>query len=181
MLFPYLWLMFSGAIPYDIIIRTAAVYLFLIVCLLIFGKKELSQLSITDLVFILLISNSVQNAMVGNNSSLEGGLLAAGVLFILNFIIRRLNFRYKFMRKITEGEPIVLIYEGQLIKKNLDKQQITHEEIMAAVREHGLKTVEDVNLAMLEIDGNISVISYYDEKKTHFMRKHRRQLAKKTE
>ncbi|MES2617079.1 MAG: YetF domain-containing protein [Bacteroidota bacterium] len=167
--------------PFDIIIRTAAVYFFLIISLLIFGKKELSQLSITDLVFILLISNSVQNAMVGTNSSLEGGLLAAGVLFALNLILRRLNYKFKFIRKITEGNPIILIYDGELQEKTLEKQQITHEEIMAAVREHGLKNISDVNLAMLEIDGNISVISYSDEKKTHFVRKHRQRLSKKIE
>ncbi len=119
--------------------------------------------------------------MVGTNSSLEGGLLAAGVLFVLNLILRRLNYKFKFIRKITEGNPIILIYDGELQEKTLEKQQITHEEIMAAVREHGLKNISDVNLAMLEIDGNISVISYSDEKKTHFVRKHRQRLSKKIE
>jgi len=169
------------AFPTDIVIRTTAVYLFLIIGLLLFGKKELSQLSITDLVFILLISNSVQNAMVGSDSSLEGGLIAASFLFILNFIFRQLNFKFKFFRKILEGEPIVLIYEGKLLDKNISKQQITHEEIMSAIREHGLKSPEDVNLGMLEIDGSISIISYYDEKKTQFLRKRKQKFIKKTE
>ncbi len=167
--------------PTDIVIRTAAVYLFLIFGLLLFGKKELSQLSITDLVFILLISNSVQNAMVGSDSSLEGGLIAAAFLFIFNFIFRWLNFRFRFFRKILEGDPVVLIYEGQLIAKNISKQQITHEEIMAAIREHGLKNASDVNLGMLEIDGSISIISYYDQKKTQFVRKRKQKFTKKVQ
>ena len=119
--------------------------------------------------------------MVGSDSSLEGGLIAASFLFILNFIFRRLNFKFKFFRKILEGEPIVLIYEGKLMDKNISKQQITHEEIMSAIREHGLKTPEDVNLGMLEIDGSISIISYYDEKKTQFLRKRKQKFTKKVE
>lgn len=165
--------------PLDITVRTVCVYLFLIGGLLAFGKKELSQLSITDLVFILLISNSVQNAMVGSNSSLEGGLLAAAVLFLLNFLFRKLNFRYKFIRKILEGEPVVLIYQGQLVQKNLDRQQITNEEIMAAIREHGLKDPEEVKLSMLEIDGSISIISFSEEKRTHYLRKRMKKMSKK--
>ncbi len=171
--------MFLYTFPTDIVLRTVIVYLFLIGGLLLFGKKELSQLSITDLVFILLISNSVQNAMVGSDSSLEGGLVAATFLFILNFIFRRLNFRFKLFRKIVEGEPIVLIYEGKLLEKTLTKQQITHEEIMAAIREHGLKEPKDVSMGMLEIDGSISIISYSGEKKTHYVRKRKKRFTKK--
>jgi uncharacterized membrane protein YcaP (DUF421 family) len=165
--------------PIDITIRTVSVYLFLIGGLLLFGKKELSQLSITDLVFILLISNSVQNAMVGSNSSLEGGLLAAAVLFVLNFLFRRLNYRFKFLRKILEGEPTVLIYQGKLVEKHIEKQQITHEELMAAIREHGLKDPKDVQLSMLEIDGSISVISYLEQKHTHYVRKRKQKMSKR--
>ena len=152
--------MFSlGSDIIDVVIRTAAVYLVILLGLLILGKKELSQISVTDLVFILLISNAVQNAMVGDNTTLSGGLVAAGVLFLLNFTFRRLNYTSKSLRKIIEGEPVLLIYEGKLQSRNLQKESITEEELMAALREHGVARIEEVKLAMLEIDGNISVVS----------------------
>ncbi len=143
----------------DVVLRTATVYLVIVFGLLLLGKKELSQISVTDLVFILLISNAVQNAMVGDNTTLSGGLVAAGVLFLLNFTFRRLNYKSKSIRKVIEGEPVLLIYEGKLQSRNLEKESITEEELMAALREHGVDRVEEVKLAMLEIDGNISVVS----------------------
>ena len=143
----------------DVVLRTATVYLVIVFGLLLLGKKELSQISVTDLVFILLISNAVQNAMVGENTTLSGGLVAAGVLFLLNFTFRRLNYSSKTLRKVIQGEPVLLIYDGNLNERNLKKESITEEELMAALREHGVDRVEEVKLAMLEIDGNISVVS----------------------
>lgn len=143
----------------DIVIRTAVVYLLIVIGILLLGKKELSQISVTDLVFILLISNAVQNAMVGENTSLEGGLIAALVLLGINYGMRKLIFRSKSARNILEGESVLLIYEGKLNKKNLQRESITEEELMAALREHGVESVSEVKLAMLEIDGNISVVS----------------------
>ncbi len=86
----------------DIILRTVAVYLFLVAGILLLGKKEISQLSVTDLVFILLISNSVQNAMVGTDSSLQGGLISAGVLLVCNYLFKWLSYRYGFFRKVLQ-------------------------------------------------------------------------------
>lgn len=148
-----------GSGTLDIVIRTAAIYVIIVIGLLIFGKKELSQISVTDLVFIMLISNGVQNAMVGDNTSLEGGIIAAAVLFVINFLFRQLNFRSKSLRSILQGDPVLLIYEGVLIEKNLKRERLTMEELMAALREHGVTEISDVKLAMLEIDGNISVVS----------------------
>jgi uncharacterized membrane protein YcaP (DUF421 family) len=127
--------------------------------LLALGRKELSQMSLTDLVLIMLISNSVQNAMVGSDTSLSGGLLAALVLIVMNFIFRALNYRFKFFRKMIEGEPLVLVYQGNVNEANLKKEGITKDELNAAIREHGVGDVSEVSLAMLEIDGNISVLS----------------------
>jgi len=143
----------------DIILRSLAVYVFIILAIRLFGKKELSQLSITDLVLILLISNAVQNAMVGPNSSLSGGLVAALTLFVLNYIIKLATYKSKFISNILEGEPIMLVYKGFVKIENLNKQKITFEELAAVVREHGLEKVEDAELVMLERDGSISVIS----------------------
>jgi uncharacterized membrane protein YcaP (DUF421 family) len=144
---------------FDIILRSLAVYIFIILAIRFFGKKELSQLSITDLVLILLISNAVQNAMVGPDSSLSGGLLAALTLFTLNYVIKLVTYKSKFISNILEGEPMMLVYKGFVKIENLHKLKITFEELAAVVREHGLEKVEDAELVMLERDGSISVIS----------------------
>lgn len=143
----------------DIAGRSTAVYVFMIVAFRVFGKRELSQLSIADLVLIVLISNAVQNAMVGDNTTLIGGLTAATVLFSLNMFLGYLMFRFKRIRKLIQSEPITLIYDGKVLVKNLDGVLLSEDELFAAVREHGIEKFEAVRLAILEVDGNISVIS----------------------
>jgi len=159
--------------PYlDIIIRSAAVYLFMVIALRIFGKKELSQLNTADVILILLISNSVQNAMVGNNTTLWGGLAAATVLFAINFIIKKLIFKYRKFGEFMLEKPEILIHDGTLDFKTLGKLNITSEELKEAMREHGIEYFKDVKLAMLEIDGNISIITGdKDLKQTHYKRR----------
>ncbi len=146
--------------PYLLIIaRCLAVYLFVIFAIRIFGKKELAQLSVIDLVFILLISNSVQNAMVGPDTSLEGGIIAALSLFIVNFILKKILYRSKSISTLVQGKAILLIYKGVVQEHQLVSAELTIEELEAAVREHGIQDIQHVDLAMLEVDGNISVIS----------------------
>jgi uncharacterized membrane protein YcaP (DUF421 family) len=144
---------------FDLMLRAVSVYVFIIFAIRLFGKKELAQLSVIDLVFILLISNAVQNAMVGSDTSLQGGLVAAGALFVANFILKKLIYRFKPFEKLIEGEPITLIYNGLVQKMNLKQAGFTIQELEAAVREHGIDSIEKVDLAMLEVDGNISVLS----------------------
>lgn len=139
--------------------KSVAVYLFILVAIRLFGKKELAQLSIIDLVFILLISNSVQNAMVGPDTSLIGGLAAATGLFLINYLFKFLNYRFPAFGKAIQGEAIMLIYEGKLLSDNLARVRLTIEELEAAAREHGVESLEDVNLAVMEADGNISILS----------------------
>ena len=143
----------------QIIFSSLAVYLFIIVAIRLFGKKELGQLSVIDLVFILLISNSVQNAMVGTDSSLAGGLVAAGSLFAANFLLKIVLYKFPKIGRLIQGEPSILIYKGQIIHKNLKKAQVTLDEIKEAIREHGVTLIEDVDLAVLENDGRISVLT----------------------
>ena len=159
--------------PYlDIIIRSAAVYFFMVIALRFFGKKELSQLNTADVILILLISNSVQNAMVGDNTSLYGGMAAATVLFTINFILKKLMFRYKKFSDFMQEKPEILIHDGNLDFKALSKLNISSDELKEAMREHGIEHFKDVKLAMLEIDGNISIISGNKNlKQTHYKRK----------
>ena len=144
---------------FDIIFRSVSVYLFMVIALRVFGKKELSQLNTADIILILLISNSVQNAMVGSNSSLQGGLVAALILFILNFILKKIMYNSKTFTDLVQDKPEILIHNGIIDFKALAKLEITSKELEEAIREHGVETYKEVKLAMMEIDGNISVIS----------------------
>lgn len=154
----------------NIIISSAAVYFFIIIGIRISGRKELTQLSVIDLVFILLISNAVQNAMVGNNTSLMGGLVAAGTLFVVNSILKWFMYHFSKFSKLIQGEEIMLIYNGVLNEKNLKRAKLSLNEIEEAVREHGVSEIKDVNLAVLEVDGNISILS--DNYKNKSMKRH---------
>lgn len=150
----------------SIAISTIAVYLFIVVAIRIFGKKELAQLSVVDLVFILLISNAVQNAMVGPDTSLGGGLVAASALFIVNYVLKYLQYRFPEFGKIVQGDATMLIYKGKILDEHLSKARISMDELMEAVREHGVESVSEVDLAVLEVDGNISVLSNQYQKRT---------------
>jgi Predicted membrane protein len=162
----------------SIIISTITVYVFIVAAIRLFGKTELSQLSVVDLVFILLISNSVQNAMVGPNSTLAGGLVAAAALFIVNFVFKQLLYRFPKLGRLVQGETLMLIYKGRLIRKNVERAKLTMDEIMEAVREHGVSTVGEVDLAVLEMDGNISVLSDQFSHMTVKKREIRKKLPK---
>ena len=162
-----------------IIGSTLAVYVFIVVAIRLFGKKELAQLSVVDLVFILLISNAVQNAMVGPDATLLGGLVAASTLFLVNYLLKYLQYKFPKFGKVVEGDAIMLVYEGKFIDAHLKKARITEDEIMEAVREHGVASIEEVNLAIMEVDGSISVLSNKFQKKTTRKRKVRKNISKK--
>jgi uncharacterized membrane protein YcaP (DUF421 family) len=161
-----------------ITLRSAVVYICIVLFFRLFGKKEISQLSVIDLVFILLISNSVQNAMVGENTSLQGGLVAAFTLFGINALLHFLIFKSPKAEKLLEGSPVILIYKGEVITSHLKEVKITQEELDATVREHGVKNASEVNLAILEVDGNISVLSDNYSHKTIKKHKHYKGLQK---
>lgn len=157
-------------------------YLFMVLAIRFFGKKELSQLSTTDLVFIVLISNSVQNSMVGSNSSLSGGLVAASVLFSLNYLMKFIMYRSSTVKDMIEGKPVILIYYGIIDIASLHQESISMDELEEAVREHGIDSYKNVKLAILEVDGNISVIASEPDKLRPPQNKHHRKnktLAKK--
>ncbi len=142
-----------------IVLRSVTVYVFIVVAIRIFGKRELSQISVIDLVFILLLSNSVQNAMVGPDSSLLGGIVAATSLFLVNFILKLFTFKNKKISSLINDQPVVLIHNGKVNSENLEREKLTVEELESAVREHSIESVSEVKLAMLEPDGNISIVS----------------------
>jgi uncharacterized membrane protein YcaP (DUF421 family) len=142
----------------EIIARTAIIYLAVLVGLRITGKREVGQMTVFDLVLLILIANAVQNAMTGPDTSVTGGLVAAGTLLLLNFLVSRLVFRNRRFRRFVEGTPTILIRDGKFLLKSLNNEHITPDEVRQALREHGVSTVEEVSVAVLEVDGSISVL-----------------------
>ena len=147
-----------GAPLWAIAVRSAVVYLVVFGGLRLLGKRELGQMTVFDLVVILLLANAVQNAMVGPDTSLEGGLLAAAVLLALNHALGYLRLRSGWWRRIIEGTPTVLIRDGRYIQPHMRREDLGHEDVEEALREHGLKSVSDVAIAVLEVDGSISIV-----------------------
>lgn len=163
----------------DVVVRSLCVYLFMVIAIRLFGKNQLSQLNAGDVVLLLLISNAVQNAMVGPDTSLRGGLIAALVLFAANFILKRLMFSNRKFETFMEEDPVILIRDGVIDQTALNRVKITRDELEEAIREHGVEKIRDVKLSILEVDGNISVISEDErEKQTHYSRIKRKNKRK---
>nr|WP_228439947.1 YetF domain-containing protein [Chryseobacterium phocaeense] len=163
----------------DVVIRSLCVYLFMVIAIRLFGKNQLSQLNAGDVVLLLLISNAVQNAMVGQDTSLQGGLIAALVLFAANFILKRLMFSNRKFETFMEEDPVILIRDGVIDQPALNRVKITKDELEEAIREHGVEKIKDVKLSILEVDGNISVISEDEQhKQTHYSRIKRKNKRK---
>jgi uncharacterized membrane protein YcaP (DUF421 family) len=148
----------------DIAVRTSVVYLALLVGLRLTGQRQLGQLSIFDFVLLLIIANAVQNAMVGSDTSLIGGLTAAAVLIVWHQIIDRVRLTSRKASRLIAGEGIMLINQGKVLEEHLGRAGLTRDELLQALREHGVATAEVVRLAVLEADGAISVIRYDDMK-----------------
>jgi uncharacterized membrane protein YcaP (DUF421 family) len=139
--------------------KSALIYLFLIAGLRLLGLRELGQMSVYDLVLIIVIANSVQNAMVGADTSLGGGLVAAVTLLILNRIFTWLIVRYPQIRRWMLGEPILIVRDGQLLDSAMRKEGVTRDIVLAAMREHGVDKLANVQMAVLEVDGTLSIVS----------------------
>jgi uncharacterized membrane protein YcaP (DUF421 family) len=161
-----------------IAISSIVIYVFIVLAIRLFGKKELAQLSVIDLVFILLISNAVQNAMVGSDSSLSGGLVAASSLFLANYLLKYVIYRFPKFGNLVQGSALLLIYKGKLNKINMSKARITLDELEEAIREHGVAKIKEVDLAILEVDGNISILSHEFKRKSIKKRKGRIRVMK---
>jgi uncharacterized membrane protein YcaP (DUF421 family) len=139
------------------VLRSIAVYLFLVVALRLAGKRELAQLNTFDLVVLLLLSNTVQNAIIGNDTSLLGGLLGAAVLLVVNYVVVRLGFRHPALARTLEGTPTVLVAGGRTLDRNLRRYLISRQELAAAVRRQGARDLADVDAVVLEANGTLTV------------------------
>lgn len=155
------WLkdMFVLAVPWlEKVVRPVIVYVFLIVGLRIAGKRELAQLNPFDLVVLLTLSNTVQNAIIGNDTSVTGGIIGAATLLVVNSLVVRFVYTHRKLEEVVEGKSDVLIFQGKLNQKALKTELITLEELESAARKQGIGSLAEVETATIEPGGAISFI-----------------------
>lgn len=140
------------------IIRPVLVYMFLIVAVRAAGRRELAQLNSFDLVVLLMLANTVQNATIGSDNSMVGGLIGVSALLALNWVVVRFLYRHPTVDRLLEGGPVELIRDGRVLRRQLEREVITEEELMEAVRKQGLRDAAEVDRAVLETGGTISVV-----------------------
>ena len=157
-----------------IALKTTIIYLFLVAGLRLLGKRELGQMNIYDLVLIIVLANAVQNAMVGDDNTVAGGITAATTLLLLNRVFAIAMLHSKKLEHLMVGEPVVILNDGKLVSPRMKHEGVTEEQVLAALREHGLERLDQAHLCILEVDGTISVVSH--DADVHKTRKHYRAL-----
>src|SRR5690349_21436168 len=140
------------------IIRPAIVYVFLIVGLRLAGKRELAQINTFDLVVLLMLSNTVQNAIIGEDNSVTGGIIGAASLLAMNYLVVRFLFRRTNLDRFLEGSPVLLIEHGKVLHKHLDHELISLQELTTAAHKQGFRKLEDIEECTLETGGSLAFI-----------------------
>jgi uncharacterized membrane protein YcaP (DUF421 family) len=147
----------------DIVIRAAVIFVFVYLLTRLLGRRELSTLEPFDLILLVVVGDLVQQGVTQNDESLTGALLAISTIGLLTVALSYVSFRFKRMRPILNGEPIVLVEDGEIIEANLRRQRLTREEIGAEARLEGIAAIEEVRWAILETNGRISFVEKRDE------------------
>jgi uncharacterized membrane protein YcaP (DUF421 family) len=163
----------------EIVLRTTVVYLLVLVGIRLSGKREVGQMTPFDLVLLLLLSNSVQNAMTGPDTSVPGGAVAAITLLALNYLVAEVSGGNRRFRKFVQGQPSLLVHDGQVIQAHMAKEHVSMDELERSLREHGVASYKEAALAVLEVDGSISVLKYDDIQPTASTHLNRRRFLKK--
>jgi len=166
---PVLWLVTH-------VTRPLAVFAFLVLALRLGGKRELAQASVLDLAVLLIVSEALQSSIIGSDTSLHGGLVAAGTLFAANYAFARLLYRSPRARRLLEGTPRVLVEYGKILVEACRREAITEDELRSIARESGFERLEDVGLMVLEPNGHISVMGPHAAE--HWRRRHRRRESR---
>jgi uncharacterized membrane protein YcaP (DUF421 family) len=150
--------MFNTTIPWwEFIVRGLLIYGFLLLVLRLTGKRQIGQLAPFDLVLLLMLSNTVQNAMIGGDTSIVGGLISATTLLVVNGLVGRITYKSKRLERLIEGRPEILIHDGKLFADVMEREQLTHHELNAALRAAGCASISEVHYAILENTGQVSV------------------------
>jgi len=151
----------TGAPVIEKILRPILVYVFLVIALRVFGKRELAQLNPFDLVVLLSLSNTVQNAIIGNDNSLSGGVIGALSLLAINYLVVRFLFRHRRLDQIFEGNPETLVEKGKVCEDALARELLTHAELTTVLHRQGFDSVDEVECCVLEPGG-----TFYIQRKT---------------
>jgi uncharacterized membrane protein YcaP (DUF421 family) len=170
----------GGHVLLQIVLRTGVIYLLVLIGVRLSGKREVGQMTPFDLTLLLLLSNSVQNAMTGPDTSLLGGAVAACTLLVLNYGVAAVSGSNRRLRRLIEGQPTLLIHDGKIIEPHMARERVSMDELHRALREHGINNCDQVALAVLEVDGSISCLKYDEIKpdaNSHLVR--RRFIQKK--
>ena len=146
-----------GAPLAEKVLRPVLAYTFLVIALRVFGKRELAQLNPFDLVVLLSLSNTMQNAIIGNDNSLTGGIAGALALLALNYLVVRFLFRHRRLDQILEGKPLVLVENGQVREKALASELLSHAELMTALHRQGFDSIQEVDRCVLEPGGTFHI------------------------
>jgi len=147
---------------WEFVLRGLIVYLFLILILRLTGKRQIGQMSPFDLVLMLVLSNAVQNSMNGEDYSISAGMILSVTLVALNWLTGLLTYKSRTAERLIEGSPQLLLHNGKIYEKALSQTQLTHEELMSALRLQGYTDISKVRAAILENDGSISVIPHHN-------------------
>ena len=146
-----------GVPPLELALRAVVIYVVLLAALRIFGKREVGQFTLYDLVFILLVANALQPAITGPDTSLGGGFILIAALVGLNFLVGKLDNLPRFHRIFTPA-PAVVMRDGKYLTDVMRREGVDQEEVEMAIREHGIADAKEVQLAVLEPDGTISIV-----------------------
>jgi uncharacterized membrane protein YcaP (DUF421 family) len=158
--------LFTPELPLlNLAFRAIVVYLSVLILLRIGGKRQMGQMNATEFVAILLISNAVQNSMNGGDNSLAGGLVLAVVLIGASTLISYLTYKSKIVSTIFEGSPTLLIHKGKVLTKNLEKELLSDGELRTLLRKQGFHHLEDIQTAILEADGTVSITANHPPSK----------------
>jgi uncharacterized membrane protein YcaP (DUF421 family) len=141
----------------ELVLRGVVVYAALLIALRIFGKREVGQFTLYDLVFVLLVANALQPAMTGPDNSVTGGIVLIAALVLANFLVGQLD-RIDVFHRVFAPSPTVLIRDGKVVPDTLQREALTEDELEMAIREHGVGEMKDVKLGVLEPDGTISIV-----------------------
>ena len=141
-----------------IVIRVLFTYLFLLFAMRGLGKREFAQLSAQEVILLLVISETLQQAMIGDDFSMTTAVIAAATLMLCSFLTSVISYRFKAVGDALEGDPAVLVHEGKLLRRNMDLERVPIDEIYGEIRRVGLERLDQVKWALLEADGKISVI-----------------------
>jgi uncharacterized membrane protein YcaP (DUF421 family) len=169
----------TGSGLFQIVLRTAIIYILVLVGVRLAGKREVGQMTPFDLVLLLLLSNSVQNAMTGPDTSLIGGIVAAITLFLLNTLVADVAGVNRRFRRVVQGSPSMLIHDGQVLIDHMAKEHVSADELERALREHGIVSAKEVAIGVLEVDGSMSFLKYDDVKEGR--NPHKRRFVRKPE